>query len=79
MGAILTGTMLGLVYLTQTLGSNAASAEIAGLKGEREELGRQLRNQIVAVEFAADPVQVGLRAKDLGLVRLGDAETLSAP
>jgi hypothetical protein len=31
------------------------------------------------VEFAADPVALGRRAKELGLTRLGDAITLPAP
>jgi hypothetical protein len=79
MGIVLAGTLLGLVYLTQTLGSNAASAEIVGLRTRAEELDRQQRNQVAAVQFKADPVQVGLRAKKLGLVRLRDAEILPAP
>jgi hypothetical protein len=79
MGLVLAATLLGFVYLTQTLGSNAASAEILALDGQRVEIGRKLRNQAAAVEFKADPVQVGLRAKKLGLVRLDDVEILSAP
>jgi hypothetical protein len=78
-GIVLAATLLGFVYLTQTLGSNAASAEIVGLRARAEELFRQQRNQETAVRFKADPVQVGLRAKELGLARLGDAEILSAP
>jgi len=79
MGLVLAGTLLGFVYLTQTLGSNAASAEIVSLSRQGEDRERQLRNQVAAVQFKADPVQVGLRAKKLGLVPLGDAEILSAP
>lgn len=79
MGVVLAGTLLGFVYLTQTLGSNAASAEIVSLQARGEALVRQQRNQEAAVQFKADPVQVGLRAKKLGLVRLGDAEILTAP
>jgi hypothetical protein len=79
MGIVLAATLLGFVYLTQTLGSNAASAEIVSLRARAEELVRQQRNQETAVRFEADPVQVGLRAKKLGLVRLRDAEILSAP
>jgi hypothetical protein len=79
MGVILAGTMLGLVYLTQTLGSNAATVQIAELQSQGKELARHLANQTVAVGFAADPVEVGRRARELGLVRLGDAVTLSAP
>lgn len=79
MGLILAAALLGFVYLTQTLGSNAASAEIVGLRGTGLELDRQLRNQAAAVQFKADPVQIGLRAKKLGLDRLRDAEILTAP
>ena len=42
--------MLGLVYLTQTLASNATSSEIGDLADRREDLARQLRNLAVAVE-----------------------------
>jgi hypothetical protein len=79
MGLILAGTMLGLVYLTQTLGSNATTARIATLEAEQADLLRRLGNQRLAVEFAADPIEVGRRAKALGLRRLGDTVTLSAP
>jgi hypothetical protein len=79
MGAILAGTMLGLVYLTQTLGSNATSAQIHELASRRAELQRRLDNQGVAVGFAADPVEIGPRAKALGLVKLREPRMLSAP
>ena len=77
--AILAATMLGLVYLTQTLGSNATSSEITDLTSRREDLGRQLRNLAVAVETNADAEEVGRRARKLGLVELGDVVVLSAP
>jgi len=79
MAAILAGTMLGLVYLTQTLGSNATNSEIGDLTSQREELGRQLRNLAVAVETYADAEEIGRRAHKLGLVELGDVVVLSAP
>ncbi len=79
MAAILAGTMLGLVYLTQTLGSNATHSEIGDLTARREDLGRQLRNIAVAVETYADTEEIGRRARKLGLVELGDVVVLSAP
>jgi hypothetical protein len=79
MGVTLAGTMLGLVYLTQTLGANATSAQITELEGLRVDLQRRLDNQGVAVGFAADPTEIGRRAKALGLVQLRDPRTLSAP
>lgn len=78
MAAILAGTMLGLVYLTQTLGSNATHSEIGDLTARREDLGRQLRNIAVAVETYADTEEIGRRARKLGLVELGDVVVLSA-
>ena len=38
MAAIVAATMLGLVYLTQTLGTNATSTEVYQLETERNEL-----------------------------------------
>jgi hypothetical protein len=79
MGVILAGTMLGLVYLTQTLGSNATTAAIARLEGEQKELLRRIGNQGLAVSFAADPIEIGRDAKRIDLERLDDPITLSAP
>ena len=79
MAAIMAATMLGLVYLTQTLGSNATSSEIRDLAAQREELGQRLRNQAMAVETFADPEEIGLKARKLGLRKLGDPVVLAAP
>ena len=79
MAAILAATMLGLVYLTQTLGSNATSSEILDLASAREGLARQLRNLAVAVETYADPEEVGRKARKMGLVELDDAVVLTVP
>jgi hypothetical protein len=79
MAAILAATMLGLVYLTQTLASNATSSEIGDLADRREEIARQLRNQALAIETWADPAQVGRKARELGLRQLGDVVVLPAP
>jgi len=79
MAFIVAATMLGLVYLTQTLGSNATSSEIHDLAAQREELGRQLRNLAVAVETYADPEELGRLARRRGLVALDDVIVLPAP
>ena len=47
MAAILAATMLGLVYLTQTLGSNATSTEIGQLEDQRTKLDIDLDRQAV--------------------------------
>ena len=79
MAAILTATMLGLVYLTQTLASNATSLEIQSLAGEAQTLRRQLLNQQSAVELGVDPDRIADEAKRIGLVRLDDIVVLPAP
>jgi hypothetical protein len=79
MATILAGTMIGLVYLTQTLGSNATSSEIGDLAAQRDDLGRQLRNLAVAVETYSDAEEIGRRAHKLGLVELGQVVVLTAP
>ncbi len=79
LAAILAATMLGLVYLTQTLASNATYSEIADLADRREEIGRQLRNQALAVQTWADEAEVSRKARALGLRPLGDVVVLPAP
>lgn len=78
-GAILAATMLGVLYLTQTLASNATSSQIADLGSRREELVRQLRNQALAVETRADPSEIGRRARGRGLIELEGALILPVP
>jgi hypothetical protein len=79
MAAILTGTMLGLVYLTQTLDSNATSLEIRRLESRGQELQGQLLNQRSKVEVDGNPDAVLRAAKQLGLRELGEAIVLKAP
>jgi hypothetical protein len=71
--------MLGVLYLTQTLASNATSSQIADLGSRREELVRQLRNQALAVETRADPSEIGRRARGRGLIELEGALILPVP
>jgi hypothetical protein len=79
LAGILAATMLGLVYLTQTLASNATYSEIGDLAERREEVGRQLRNQALAVQTWADEAEVSRKARALGLRQLGDIVVLPAP
>ena len=79
MAAILTATMLGLVYLTQTLGSNATSHEIRALGSESQRLQAQLLNQKAKVELEANSDSVARKARQFGLTRLGDPIVLRAP
>jgi hypothetical protein len=45
----------------------------------RGEISQKLTNQKAYVDTLADPTTVSQRAKELGLVRLGDTLTLSVP
>jgi hypothetical protein len=79
LAGVLAATMFGLVYLTQTLGANATSAQIAQLQVSLEKGARKVTSQTTLILTMVDPDDVGRRAKELGLVRLGDTLTLSAP
>ena len=79
MAGIITATMLGLVYLTQTLGSNATSSEIRYLDAQRSELADDLRRQAVLVESFTDPEVVTKAARGLKLRKLGDVVVLPVP
>lgn len=79
MAAILTGTLLGLVYLTGTLGSSATSSEIGDLGGERTALDQDLALQEIQVIKLTEADAIIEAAKDLGLRKLGHAVVLKAP
>jgi hypothetical protein len=79
MAAILTATMLGLVYLTQTLGSNATSMEINKLASDGQKLQSQLLNQKAKIESDANPDSIARKAGKIGLRRLDDRLVLRAP
>jgi hypothetical protein len=77
--AILATTMLGLVYLTQTLGSNDNNSEISDLAGTANSLRNSLRNQDLSVAISTDPQDIAKRARGLQLKPLGDTLVLPAP
>lgn len=79
LAAILAATVLGLVYLTQTLGSNATSSEIHRLEGQRADLTKELRRQAVQVWARTDSEAIVRKATALGLRDLGDPVVLRAP
>ena len=79
MAAILAATMFGLVYLTQTLDSNATNLEIRTLASESQSLQSRLLNQRSKIETDANPDAVVRAAKQLGLQPLGAAIVLGAP
>ena len=79
MAAILTATMIGLVYLTQTLASNATSLEIRTLASQSQTLRAQLLNQRSKIEIEANEDAIVRAAKRIGLVKLGEAVVVEAP
>ncbi len=79
MAGILAATMLGLVYLTQTLGANATSSEIRDLDNQREALGITIGRQALQAKDLTKADTVISDARDLGLYELDDRLVLSAP
>ena len=79
MAAIVAVTMLGLVYLTQTLGTNATSTEIGLLQGKRSDLLTDIkRNQIWALDLT-QAEEIIPQARKLKLKKLGAPRVLPAP
>lgn len=79
MAAIVAGTVLGMVYLTQTLGSNAASTEVYRLEAARNSLITEIRrHEVVALEMTQAETIV-TAAQEQKLKRLGEPIILSAP
>jgi uncharacterized OsmC-like protein len=79
MAAILGSTIVGMVYLTQTLGTNAASTEIDLLEVQRNQLIQEIkRHEIVALDMTQAEVVVPL-ARDQKLKHLGEPVVLPAP
>jgi hypothetical protein len=76
---IVVATLLGLAYLTQTLGSNATTSEIRELERERLELQKEVRRHAVYVLRGAEADEIKARARKLDLKPLGDAVVLTTP
>jgi hypothetical protein len=79
MAAIVAATMLGLVYLTQTLGSNATSSEIRSLAADGDDVARHINNHALSVQVNSDPEEIIKRATALGLKRLDVPVVLTVP
>jgi len=79
MAAIVAATILGLVYLTQTLGSSATSSEIYDLEGQRSELQGDIATGTLLVLEASDRETVRPAARKLKLKPLGAPLVLRAP
>lgn len=76
---IVAATILGLVYLTQTLGSNATTSEVAALEAKQVELRTTITRQALWVMGETEDEAVRARAKPLKLTKLGQPLVLRAP
>ena len=72
-------TMLGLVYLTQTLGSSATDNDICRLQKTTGHLVADTRTLQIQVLKATELDEIVPAAKDLKLKRLGQPKVLTAP
>jgi hypothetical protein len=81
MAVIVATTVLGLVYLTQTLGSSATSTEIWRLERQAGDLYKDTRTLQIGVMRAAEPDAIISKAKKktFNLKRLDDLVVLPAP
>jgi hypothetical protein len=79
MAAVVMATLLGLAYLTQTLGSNATSVEIRGLEAEQRAMEEEIRRHQSLVLIKADDDKVQTEARRLKLSKLPKVIVLEAP
>jgi uncharacterized OsmC-like protein len=79
MAGIIAATMLGLVYLTQTLGSNATTTDIRLLGDDRAELTTEIhRHELSVLQRAGEENVIGAAHRQK-LKRLDARVVLSAP
>ncbi len=71
LSVILTGTIFGLAYLTQTLHAASARSEIDALGQERQGLLRELQSQQATIRRGGSEAVVVRWAQGEGLDRLG--------
>jgi hypothetical protein len=79
LAVILAGTLVALLYLTQTLATNALSVEIAQLGADIRELERQWQTNQVYVRTESAVSEVIDWAGDHGLTELRQPIRLPAP
>jgi hypothetical protein len=77
MGIILVGTLLALVYLTQTLRAAATNVEITRLMAERSQLHRDLQSQAAEILRWTSRPAVTQWAQHSGLDALGNPLIIS--
>ncbi len=79
LAGILVATMLGLAYLTQTLGTNATSSQVDRLQAEKVALQATLRNQSFQLTGLTDVDLVRASAQKQGFRSLRNPTVLRAP
>ena len=79
MAGILVSTMLGLAYLTQTLGTNATSTQVAVLQAEKTTLQETLARQSVRVAELTEVDVIRAKAQKQGFRSLPKPTVLRAP
>lgn len=79
MAVIVAATMLGLVYLTQTLGTNAKTTEIAILEGQAWQIARDTKTLQAQIRRATEAEIIVPKAQDQKLKKLGGITVLQAP
>ncbi len=79
MAAIVAATMVGMVYLTQTLGTNATSYEIYQLEGERNDLIVKIKRLEIKALDMTQAEELEPLARKQGLKRLDEPVVLPAP
>jgi len=79
LAGILIATMLGLAYLTQTLGTNATSSRVDRLQAEKVKLEATLKNQGFQLAGLTEVDLIKASAQKQGFVSLGKPTVLRAP
>jgi hypothetical protein len=68
--AILILTMLGMVYLSQTLGAGAATRQLAAIDAQAEAIGQQQRQVEVRIRQQAETNEIAKAARALKLKKM---------
>ena len=79
MAAIVITTMLGMVYLTQTLGANASTSAVGRLEAEREDVRTVAERQDLRILRYSTDDTIKPEARQLGLRELPRPIVLEAP
>ena len=79
MAAIVIATLLALAYLTQTLGSNATSAEVRWHQSQQAKMKDEIGRHATLVQVKIDAEDIRAEARRLELKKLSRPVVLEAP